>query len=87
MQEDGQSWGQQEHTLPDDPGKETKLPRCGKAPRSLGAWEERPMLSEGHGEAPVALQVAPARTPALPSQIKINSEAIKMSAHALPAEH
>ena len=38
------------------------------------------------GEAPVVLQVALARIPGLPLSIKINSEAIKMSTQALPAD-
>lgn len=45
------------------------------------------MASEDSGEAPVALQMAPARTPVLSLSNQNKHETIKMSAHALPAEH
>lgn len=64
-----------------------KTSRSGKAPGSSRAWKDRPLASEESGEAPVALQVAPARTPALALSDQNKHEAIKMSAHALPAEH
>lgn len=63
-----------------------KASRSGWAPGSSRGWENRCVASEDAREAPVALQVAPARLRAFPSQIKTNSEALEMTTHALPAE-
>lgn len=51
-----------------------------KSPGSSRGWD-----TAGGRETPVALQVAPARTPAFSSPLKISSKAKQMSSQALPA--
>lgn len=55
---------------------------CFKSPGSLRGWD-----AAGGREIPVALQVAPARTPAFSSPLKISSKANQMSSQALPARY